>query len=235
LLNVGEFYELLRAGWISTLLPVPLALFTAMVLMGIIFAMRRGDGEKGGHLWAVVNLAAAMFVFPLAQMVFFGTTDYSRRADAIVVFGARTYPDGRPSDALKDRVRTACELYKAGLAPVILMSGGPGEGATHETEAMRNYAILRGVPAKAILLDPNGLNTAATIRNVERMAGERHWQRILAVSHGYHLPRVKLAARRHGLTVFTVPARSPQFLAKLPVFMAREAAGWWVYFLRELV
>jgi len=233
ILNVVQFYRLLWVGWISTSFPVPLSLFIGGLLGLILYRLLKRTEADSGYGLAFLNFACALALFPMAQMLFFGTTDYSRKADAIVVFGARTYADGRPSDALKDRVRTACDLYKAGLAPTIVMSGGPGEGAIHETEAMRNYAILKGVPARDIVLDKTGLNTAATMHNMDELARSRGWHRMLAVSHGYHLPRVKLASQRHGLTVFTVPARSPQFLAKLPFFMARETAGWWVYFFRE--
>ena len=60
---------------------------------------------------------ACLAIFPLAQMFFFGKTDYRRPADAAVVLGARVYADGRLSDALADRVRTACQLYRDGSGP----------------------------------------------------------------------------------------------------------------------
>src|SRR6185503_7842801 len=94
-----------------------------------------------------------------------GKTEYRRHADAIIVFGARAYADGRPSDALADRVRTACQLYHEGWAKKLILSGGPGDGAIHETESMRRLAIQLGIPADAVLLDPQGLNTRATLAN----------------------------------------------------------------------
>lgn len=176
---------------------------------------------------------ACFGLFPMALMLFFGNTDYRRPADAIVVFGARAYDDGRLSDALEDRMRTACELYRAGLARKLVVSGGPGDGDIHETEAMRRYAIEHGVAAEDIFMDADGLNTAATVRNTVPLFREWQVQRVLAVSHFYHLPRIKLAYQRAGFEVYTVPARQNHWLSQIPYNIAREVAAFWVYYLRE--
>jgi hypothetical protein len=56
---------------------------------------------------------------------------------------------------------------------------------------------------------------------------------VLAVSHFYHLPRIKLAYQRAGLDVCTVPARQGRWLSQIPYNMAREVAAFWVYYVRE--
>jgi len=175
------------------------------------------------------------FLFPLMQMVGFGKTDYRRPADAIVVFGCRAFADGTPSDALADRVRTGVALFHEGRADVLIFSGGPGDGAVHETEAMRDYAMSLGVPADRIVLDREGLNTDATVRNVSEMMRQRGMRRALAVSHFYHLPRVKLRFDAEGTTVFTVPAVERYTLSQLPYNMMREVAALWVYWGRVVV
>jgi uncharacterized SAM-binding protein YcdF (DUF218 family) len=53
----------------------------------------------------------------------------------------------------------------------------------------------------------------------------------LAVSHAYHLPRVKMAFDRAGFAVFTVPAHETQTFAKMPYLVAREVAAIWAYWL----
>ncbi len=166
-------------------------------------------------------------------MLFFGNTDYRRPADAVVVFGARAYKDGRLSDALQDRIRTACELYRAGLAKRLVLSGGPGDGPVTEAEAMRNYALSHGVRAEDIFIDNQGVNTEATVRNTAPLFQQWHAKRVLAVSHFYHLPRVKLAYQRAGVEVCTVPARQGRLLGQIPFNMAREVAAFWDYYLKE--
>jgi uncharacterized SAM-binding protein YcdF (DUF218 family) len=168
-------------------------------------------------------------------MLFFGTTDYRRRADAAVVFGARAYADGRPSDALADRVRTGCDLYHQRLTPRLVFSGGPGDGSVHETEAMRRMAIALGVPDDAILLDPGGINTQATVRNTDALFKREGIRSVLAVSHAYHLPRVKMCYQRKGWDVYTVPAEQKYILRAMPFMVAREVAAMWVYYLAPAI
>lgn len=161
-------------------------------------------------------------------------TDYRRPADAVVVLGARVYADGRVSDALADRVRTGCALYRDGLVRKVILSGGPGDGAVHETEGMRRMAVGLGVPPEAILIDEHGLNTQATVRNTCKMLDDHNLRRILAVSHFYHLPRVKLTYQRDGREVCTVPAQETYRLTALPIYMVREIVALWVYYVRPL-
>jgi uncharacterized SAM-binding protein YcdF (DUF218 family) len=166
--------------------------------------------------------ALLLALFPLAHVFTFGRTSYAREADWIVVLGARCYEDGTPSQALAERVRTACRLHREGYAPRLFMSGGPGDGATHETDAMRALAIQEGVPAREIVVDRFGLNSLATIRHAPP-------GRLLVVSHFYHLPRLKLLARREGREAYTVPADEERPIRGTPRFVAREVAAFWWY------
>jgi vancomycin permeability regulator SanA len=146
----------------------------------------------------------------------------------IVVFGAKARADGTPSKPLEDRIATAVELYKQGLAPRLLLSGGPGDGAVDEPETMRRYALAHGVPDSAIVRDSAGLNTEATVRNTLRVAHGR----ILAVSNFYHLPRIKLTFQRYGSEVYTVPSHTTMY-ALMPYQLAREDAAFWAYYARR--
>lgn len=169
-------------------------------------------------------------------LVLMGTTGRGQAVglfDAAVVPGARVYADGRPSNALEDRVLEACALYKAGRCRGLILSGGPGDGPTHEVEAMRRLAEGQGVPPDAIVDDFNGINTAATARNAAEACRQRGWTRVVGVTHSYHAPRVGMALRREGLFVDTQPASMRgRVLNRLPYFMMREAAAWWVYLVR---
>lgn len=195
------------------------------------------DGAARCRPWArhgaCLGVALAwVILFPLVQVYGFGSTDYRRPADVAVVFGARVYADGQPSMAVADRVDTAVELFRAGWVPRLLFSGGPGDGAVHETEAMRRRAVSQGVPASAIDLDPAGLNTAATVHNtVEGLRGRR----VLVVSEFYHLPRIKLAYAAASVEVWTVPARASHWLRRwFPGGVLREVPAFWSYYLRAM-
>ncbi|QNN24841.1 YdcF family protein [Planctomycetales bacterium ZRK34] len=233
--NMMAFAELVRMKQIESGFALPMSL-GVMVAMGVIWvAMRRAPTESRStwrHRSVVgASVLGCVLLFAFGQMYCFGRTDYRRTADAIVVFGCRVYTDGTPSDALIDRMRTACELYRQGWAPQLIVSGGPGDGDIHETEVMRRLAEVFGVPADDIVVDAKGINTQATVDNT----AQKGYARLLAVSHFYHLPRIKMAYERHGQYVCTVPARESYTLTAMPYFLAREAAALWMYYLRPLL
>lgn len=233
--NAVTFYWLMVEGQIVAGVPVP---FSLVIAAGLILVARAAYSKEPLPRPLDLRFLAAgtcllFALFPLALMLFFGNTDYRRPADVAVVLGARVYPDGRMSDALEDRIRTGCELYRAGLAKRLVLSGGVGDGSLTEAAAMRRYALAHGVRAEDIFLDDNGRNTEATVRDTVPLFRQWGVHRVLAVSHFYHLPRIKLAYQRAGFDVCTVPARQGHLLLKLPYNMAREIAAFWVYYLKE--
>lgn len=241
LTNTARYYELLRGGQIrgGALLPYSLhiAACLSVVLAGVL--SRGTSGTTHGSTGSSVRLMfltvlICMFAFPLAQMMCFGPTDYRRPADAVVVFGCRVDGNGRASDALTDRVHTACELFEADLVKTLIFSGGPGEGGTTEPEAMKQLAVQRGVPPEAIILDPAGLSTEATVAQSAKLFQTHGIRSALAVSHDYHLSRIKLCYRRAGIDVLTVPARETVRLKKRSWYMLREVAALWSYWLSPL-
>ncbi len=237
--NAVAVRTLASQGEIATNCPVAFSLLMVIALAWILTAawVRSPSAHPARKLEVsliALTVAACLVGFPLAQMYCFGMTDYRRPADAVVVFGARVYADGRVSHAVADRVRTGCSLYQEGLARRLILSGGPGDGAIHETEGMRRIAVRLGVPDEAILLDEQGLNTQATVRNTSDLFDRHGLRRVLAVSHFYHLPRVKLTYQRYGREVYTVPSRESYRLTALPIYMMREVAALWMYYARPL-
>ena len=51
------------------------------------------------------------------------------------------------------------------------------------------------------------------------------------MSHAYHLPRVKLELQHARLAAVTVPAREQRVLLKMPLFVGREVAAYWLHLL----
>lgn len=232
--DAARYWQLLADGALHAGPPVPFSLVVAAALAAVaLVAWRVADPPRGPRALAsaALALAAVGFLAPLALMLTLGRTDYRRSADAVIVLGARAYADGTPSLSLADRARTGAELVLEGRAPLLVLSGGPGDGAVHETEAARDVALALGLRADAIELDRGGWSTADTARNVAELLRARGATSALAVSHSWHLPRVRLAFRRAELPVLTVPARETRRLAREPWFMVRESAALWAYWL----
>ena len=235
--NVAEFYHAWGAGTFTPGVSVPLSLMIAVMfaLLGwAVVALAPGKPGIAGHFAAFVAFALIVALFPLAQIGFFGTSDYRAKADAAVVFGALVYDNGVPSPSLRDRIVEAVGLYRAGLVNTLVMSGGVEPNGYDETAVMRDAAVKAGVPSSAIVRDPKGVNTDATVSNTLAIFASRGIKRVLAVSQGYHLPRVKLAYLSEGFDVRTVPAREAEPIWKTPLFMAREVPAFWQYWLRAL-
>lgn len=238
LCNSAQFYWLLARHRIQADYPVAFSVFMAAALAVILKAVLMHAVYSKGKLAVagfVVVSSSCLLAFPLGQIYCFGKTDYQRPAQVIVVFGSRVYADGEPSGVVADRMRTACELFNKGLAEKLILSGGPGDGAIHETQAMRQMAIELGVPAESILIDPDGLSTQATVNNTVVIFRRLGIRRVLAVSHFYHLPRIKLAYQRQGFEVYTVPAMETFVLHQMPAYVCREIPALWVYYLRSLL
>jgi len=232
------FYSLLSRGVIASQFPLPFSLIVAALLLVLLATMHlprpvEQTPTRSGIVIAISTLLCAIS-FPLLQIHCFGWTDYRRPGDAAVVFGCKVYSNGNLSTALSDRVRSACDLYHDGLVAHLIMSGGPGRGDVHETEAMRDFAVKLGVPSESILIDSMGLSTDETVTNTVPLFRQHGFKRVLAVSHYFHLPRIKLAYQRAGVDVFTVPAKQKNRLPNRHFMMVREVVALWAYYARPL-
>jgi len=93
---------------------------------------------------------------------------------AILVPGqGPTSPDEPISPLSIQRADLAAARWQAGLAPVLLLSGGhvhPDRTPYAEALEMRNYLISQyGIPESAILVDPYARHTTTNLRNAARI------------------------------------------------------------------
>jgi len=232
------FHSLISQGAITTQFKLPFSIIVAMLLLTIFGALHirireRRTSARGKTMIFAATIGCTV-AFPMLQIHCFGWTDYRRPANVAVVFGCKVYASGNLSTALSDRVRCACELYHQGLVGHLVMSGGPGQGDIHETDAMRDFAVSLGVPPDRILTDRSGLSTNETVASTVPLFRKHGFERVLAVSHFFHLPRIKLTYQRAGVTVFTVPARQKFRLPNEGFMLVRETAALWAYYARPL-
>ncbi len=134
-------------------------------------------------------------------------------ADAIVVLGAAILPNGTPTQAVRGRVRKAVELYRAGYAPVIVMTGGVGASGYSEAATMQALAVAQGVPESAVVIEGAATRTlesaeyvAALSREVRQAGQGGNWRRVIVVSDPFHLARSGRLFAAAGFDVQTAPA-----------------------------
>jgi vancomycin permeability regulator SanA len=119
-------------------------------------------------------------------------------ADCIIVLGALVQPDGQPSLMLKDRLDVAYELYSAGAAPKLLVSGDHGTKSYDEVNNMRKYLEGKGVPTDAIFMDHAGFDTYDTMYRARDVFGVKS---AIVVTQKYHLYRAVYLAQSMGVNV----------------------------------
>ena len=168
---------------------------------------------KRGLRWIGRILAAAAILYGvlLGWVYRVSRQDQRDAAFAIVVLGAAQY-NGRPSPVLKARLDHALELYRAGLAPFVVVTGGIGAG-DHVSEATVGHRYLRQhIPDSALIVRPDGRTTEESMRSVGEWMQEREQERVLLVSDPFHMARLRLEATRAGLTARVSPTHSSPIL-----------------------
>ncbi len=147
--------------------------------------------------------------------------DSKEQYDCILVLGCGVYPDGTPSPMLSDRLRQAIELYKAGAAPKIIMSGDHGKKSYDEVNIMRNYAIERGVPKEDIFMDHAGFSTYESMYRAKEIFCVKS---MITVTQKYHLYRALYIAESLGISALGVASNYRPY-ARQSLREIREAAA----------
>lgn len=140
-------------------------------------------------------------------------------SDLVLVLGRRLSGDA-PTEVFLGRLALAEGLWRAGLAPRILVAGGvTGDARVSEAEVGRAWLLARGVPAEAVLVEDHSQHTLENLFLVRDRMREAGWARLLLVSDPLHLARAGALARGLGLDPRCQPAT-----ACPPV---RGTLAWW--------
>ena len=137
-----------------------------------------------------------------------------RAADAIVVFAGGVGESGQAGGGYQERVKQAVDLYRAGFASQMIFESGYAF-AFREAETMRDLALSLGVPASAIVLETNGVNTYDDVIRVRDVLRQRELRRILFVSSPFHMRRAVMVWRKQAPEIEVTPTPVPvsQFYA----------------------
>jgi uncharacterized SAM-binding protein YcdF (DUF218 family) len=112
--------------------------------------------------------------------------------DTIVVLGTPSRVDGSPSPEQRERVLEGVREYKAGIAPHIIMTGGAAHNHFVEAHTMAQFAASQGVPASAILEEPQAHDTIQNIYYSAEIMHQQGWSSAEVISSPYHLGRASL-------------------------------------------
>lgn len=204
---------------LSKLLPVliyPASLAGILLLVAYQarsrLARRRLVGAAVLLLWVLGNgWVAEAFVRSL-EWRYLPQADYPP-ADAIVILGGVTAPAEFPREMAEisgggDRLLYGAALYKRGLAPVIILTGGNlpwTDAATNSTDEMAELLVLMGIPETAILAEERSANTFENAVFTRELAEPLGIERIILVTSALHMPRSVPLFENEGFTVNPAP------------------------------
>jgi uncharacterized SAM-binding protein YcdF (DUF218 family) len=192
-----------------------------------------GAERKSGRwvFWTTV-VAAVMVVAAFSSIFITILNDSTKQelhsADAIIVFGAAQY-DGRPSPVFRARLDHANELFRQGLAPLVITTGGSAaDPKFSEGGVGHDYLMRKGIPESALIAETQANDTAESAERVAAIMRANHMNTCLAVSDAYHMFRIRMLLMHQGLHVFLVPRPDsrPKSLWLSTVALMKESASY---------
>ena len=189
---------------------------------------RRRKPRRGvfGWTWRLLLVVLFWLAGVAAYITWVGQRDDARPADAIIVLGAAAY-DAKPSPVFEERIRHGIDLYRRGLAPKLIFTGGyGGVGARFsESQVARRYALRQGVPDKAILIESLSRNTHDNLRQASLLMQQHQLHDVIVVSDPLHMARALHISKELGIRAVGSPTPTSRF---------RTFATRWRFLLQEV-
>jgi uncharacterized SAM-binding protein YcdF (DUF218 family) len=150
-------------------------------------------------------------------------------ADAIVVFGAAEY-SGHPSPVLRARLDHAFDLFRQGVAPVVITTGGAASDPSFSEGGVgRDYLEHRGIPERNLIAETQGSDTAQSAARVAVIMRANGLHSCVAVSDAYHVFRIKKLLEHEGIGPVYVsprPDSRPHSVVQRSYAVLREACSY---------
>src|ERR1700730_13515703 len=190
--------------------------------------------RRRGHwfLRLVALMAAAVAAFlaiTSISIVRESWLEEAKPADAIVVFGAAEY-SGHPSPVLRARLDHAFDLFRQGIAPVVITTGGAAADPRFSEGGVGvDYLRHRGIPERNLIAETQGSDTAQSAVRIAVIMRANGLHSCVAVSDAYHVFRIKKLLEHEGLGPVYVaprPDSRPRGVAQRAYALLREAGSY---------
>lgn len=138
-----------------------------------------------------------------------GKNEFSSDAEYIIVLGAKLHGK-RPSRSLLYRMDKAVYYLKKEPKMKLIATGGQGSDEDiSEGEAIRQYAVSKGISSDRIIVEDKSTNTYENFKFSRKLLNKHGKIKINVVSNRYHILRSKILASRNGFIPYGVPAKTP--------------------------
>jgi uncharacterized SAM-binding protein YcdF (DUF218 family) len=140
------------------------------------------------------------------------------------------------------RIMRALQIYRAGKAPLIVISGGnlPWQAAAvPESQRIADFLVELGAPRSALILETESRNTRENAVNTAAIFKEHGWRNGLLVTSGDHMPRALAAFQKVGLDVVPaateIQAEPLQIDSLLDFLPDADALAWSTSAIKEMI
>ena len=208
--------------FLSKLLPLfiyPLGLSCLLLLLALWLCFRRSRWAFAPVLISLIILFTAGNVTVANHLIASLEQQYlpqenMPKAEAIVILGGATRNNEPPriipdmSDR-GDRLLYGAKLYKDGLAPQIILTGGRIQwygGDSSEAESMATILELMGIPRSVMILESRSLNTHQNAVFTKEILEQKNIKQILLVTSAAHMPRSLAIFKKEGIKAIPAPA-----------------------------
>ena len=139
-------------------------------------------------------IAFLVIVVGLVGLLFVGLPYYLAPQDKLVKADAIVAISGGETTS---RTLGAVKLYDEGYAPIIIFSGAASDPTSvSNAEAMRTIALRAGVPASAIIIEEDSVDTYENAQNTARIIKDQNVSSIILVTSPYHQRRASIEFKR---------------------------------------
>lgn len=151
--------------------------------------------------WLLLLALIAVCLYLLVPIALYETIPNHNTAqthfDTLIVLGNPADKTGAPGPEMRERVEESVREYKAGVAPTIIMSGAAAHNPFVEAEVMAALAEREGVPASAVIVEPQAKDTIQNIWYSRLIMKQKGWTSAEVISSAYHLPRTGLILQHY--------------------------------------
>ncbi len=163
-------------------------------------------------LWCLPVLVGAWLLGVALYIIQVGHRDQAAKSDAIIVLGAAAY-DAKPSPVFEERIKHGIDLYRRGLAPKLIFTGGYGgvDARFSESQVGKRYAEKHDVPEGAILIETASRTTKQNLTEAAALMRDNGLHRAIVVSDPLHMARAMRLAREAGIDALGSPTPSTRF------------------------
>ena len=170
-------------------------------------------------------LALTIWLSVLGVVIWrFGADDHAVNADCIIVLGAAVQ-GGKPSPVFEERIRHGVQLYKSGLAPKLVFTGGFGAGQSQsEGSVGASFATTLGVPRTEILFEEVSHTTHQNLSEALGVMRRHDLKSAIIVSDPLHMKRAMWMAHELGVEASSSPTPNSRYrsMSTRAGFLARE-------------